>query len=127
MSTYKQNIPVVLNAVKPQSLASAASTIGTAGAILPAKARAFAVICQEGAHGGGNSTYQVKSCDDANGTNPVDVSGYSAVISAANGTAIIEVPVSAIPAGKYLAVVCTTTGTNLVSAVVVALDPNYPA
>ena len=126
MPTFKENVPVVLNAVKPQSLASTTSTIGTAGAILPAKARAFVVHCIVGALGGGSCTFKVQSCDDANGTNPVDVSGYSLALSAASATGRIDVLESAIPAGKYFAVVCTTTGTNLVAAIVQALDPNYP-
>lgn len=133
MATFKQNIPATLTGhVAPQSLTKTSSSIGTGGALLPAKARAFAIICSTGAVTAATAVYKIVSCDDADGTNPVDVAGYTAIAThtAANSITVAEIPALAIPAGKYFAVVVTTsgsTGTAICSATVLRLDPYYPA
>jgi hypothetical protein len=129
MATFKQSIPAASTGhVYAQSLASAASSPGAGGWLLPAKARAFGIVCQTATLSAGTATYKLQSADDANGTNAADITGYTSIAShsAAKSITLAEIPASAVPAGKYLAAICTTVGgTGICSATVHLLDPSY--
>ena len=93
---------------------------------IPANARALVFVCSTGA-GGTSATYQVQTGDDANGSNPVDLTGYTVAHGASAAVGRIEVPVGVFPAGKYVGIKATVVGTAVVSATCHLLDASYPA
>ena len=128
MSTFSANlVPLASGHCKAQSLASTSSVPGSGGWVLLNKgARAYAVVAATGAVGGGSVVYKVQSASDANGTGAADVYAGLITHTVAGSVTVAEIRAENVPSAKpYVAIVATTTGTNLASASLVALDPAY--
>jgi hypothetical protein len=138
MSTFKTNLKhgnsggqTLAGHIPSTSLNATTTTITTNGWMLASGARAYLLLCEVTTFGAGTATFSVQCATDKDGAGAAALTGFGAatVVMTAVGHAILEIPAGCITTAKpYICGYCVTAGgTNVVKAVLVAVDPAYTA
>lgn len=134
MSTFKTNLKhgnsggqTLAGHIPSTSLASTATSITTNGWMKASGARAYLLLCEVTTFAAGTATFSIQCATDKDGAGAAAITGSGTLAMTAVGHAILEVPGDLITsAAPYICGYCVTAGgTNVVKAVLVAVDPSY--
>jgi hypothetical protein len=127
MNIYKEQLTPLTCGLDPQSVTD--NPVDTPNSLwwIPIKCKGVLFCVSTGA-GGTSATYKVQYGNDHDGASPADLgTAYNVAHATTADVDWIYVPVSAVPQGKFLGIICTVAGTAVISVTAHAVEPSYSA